>query len=162
VGRAADQLGDDLCQGIEDRPRGLSRSDLRIGLAEAVAQFGDGSIEIMRQLIALTPQEFVSTLCRKGLQPPLPSTPYGHSARPPTQPLGPPSPRAPGALLSAGIPAGYKRGGCFQPGPPRPPGIPPPPRGAPGAAAVPALVGAPKAIVAGRAIRLGRSLFGAR
>src|SRR5215471_5569550 len=81
VGRAADQLGDDLCQGIEDRARGLSRSDLRIGLAKAVAQFGDGSIEIMRQLIALAPQEFVSTLCRKGLQPPLPSTPYGHSAR---------------------------------------------------------------------------------
>src|SRR5215813_157673 len=35
----------------------------------------------MRQFIALTPQEFVSTLCREGLQPPLPSTPYGHPAR---------------------------------------------------------------------------------
>ena len=99
IGRAADQLGNDLCQGIEDRAGGLARRDLGVRLAEVVAQFGDGGIETVRQLAALTPQELVPPLRREGLR-----------AAPPRRFVRPRRGRPPRAILP-GHPRGPQRAG---------------------------------------------------
>jgi len=72
VGRAADQFGDDLGQGIEHRTGGLPRRDLGVRLAEAVAQFGNGSIETGGKLRALTAEKLRAAFGRERSQPCLP------------------------------------------------------------------------------------------
>src|SRR5215472_1985618 len=58
VGRAADQLGDDLGQGVEHRAGGLPRRNLGILFPEFGTNLGDRLAEPGRQLTALAPQEF--------------------------------------------------------------------------------------------------------